>query len=290
MKTSTSEFLTVRGLRSHIRIWGREDAPCLFMLHGWLDMSATFQFVVDALQHEWRVIAPDWRGFGQSEWQNSPYWYPEYLADLDVILRHYSPDDAVRLVGHSLGGNVACIYAAARPQRVSHLISLDAFGLADTPPEVSPDRMLHWLDQIADLPLPRAYASVAQLAGRLRAVNPRLTGAQADFLAQHFVQRSDEGNWKIAADPFHRVHGPMPYRLDEAMACWRTIRAKTLWLSAPEGDIFKRFVGDDTELERRLACFARGRHEAVANAGHNLQHDQPQVVAEAIERFLLEAE
>ena len=98
MKNSRSEFIVVRGLRYHVRHWGEDAAPRLFMLHGWMDMSASFQFVVDSLRHEWHVIAPDWRGFGQTA--DSPtgcYWFPDYLGDLDAILAHYSPAAPVSL-------------------------------------------------------------------------------------------------------------------------------------------------------------------------------------------------
>ena len=68
MTPSRSRFLSIRGLRYHLREWGLEGAPKLFMLHGWMDVSASFQFVVDELAADWHVIAPDWRGFGQTEW------------------------------------------------------------------------------------------------------------------------------------------------------------------------------------------------------------------------------
>ncbi|MBA3904874.1 MAG: alpha/beta hydrolase, partial [Rhodocyclaceae bacterium] len=55
MKTSTSEFLTIRGLRHHVRIWGPPHAPKVFLLHGWMDVSASFQFLVDAFSREWRI-------------------------------------------------------------------------------------------------------------------------------------------------------------------------------------------------------------------------------------------
>ena len=67
MKSSRSEFLVLRRLRTHVRQWGNEGAPRLFMLHGWMDVSASFQFVVDCLARDWHVIAPDWRGFGLTE-------------------------------------------------------------------------------------------------------------------------------------------------------------------------------------------------------------------------------
>ena len=98
---------------------GRPDAPTLFMLHGWMDVSASFQFVVDALAGDWQVIAPDARGFGLSDWPvarqgGGHYWFHEYLGDLDALVDHYAPAGEVNLVGHSMGANVVCLYAGAR--------------------------------------------------------------------------------------------------------------------------------------------------------------------------------
>ena len=85
---STTEHITIRGLRYGIRHWGNARAPKVFFLHGWMDTSATFQFVVDALKQSWHVIAPDWRGYGQSQWLSRPYWFPDYYADLHLSLIH----------------------------------------------------------------------------------------------------------------------------------------------------------------------------------------------------------
>eukprot|EP01037_Dinobryon_pediforme_P037108 gene37108-44419_t len=107
MKPSRSEFLTIRKLRYHVRHWGNPGAPKLFMMHGWMDVSASFQFVVDHLQQDWHVIAPDWRGFGLTDRpQADTYWQPDYLADLDALLDHYAADEAINLLGHSMGGNI----------------------------------------------------------------------------------------------------------------------------------------------------------------------------------------
>src|SRR5262245_57716462 len=106
MTDSTSEYVDVRGLRYHVRRWGNPSAPKLFLLHGWMDVSASFQFVVDELRHDWDVIAPDWRGFGLSEWTHESYWFPDYIADLDALLTHYQPESPAYIVGHSMGGNV----------------------------------------------------------------------------------------------------------------------------------------------------------------------------------------
>jgi len=115
MKQSRSEFIDISGLRYHVRRWGDPTAPMLMFLHGYMDNASTFQFVVDALQRDWNVVAPDWRGFGQSEWINDTYWFTDFLADLDALADHYSPAAPVRLVAHSMGGNIASLFAGARP-------------------------------------------------------------------------------------------------------------------------------------------------------------------------------
>jgi len=73
MKPSRSEFHAIRGLRHHVRIWGEAAAPRLFLLHGWMDVGASFQFLVDSFVRDWQVIAPDWRGFGLSDWVRESY-------------------------------------------------------------------------------------------------------------------------------------------------------------------------------------------------------------------------
>ena len=86
MKVSRTEFVDAYDMRLCVRHWGDESAPKLFMIHGWMDISASFQFVVDAFKRDWHVIAPDMRGFGHSGWAKGGYWFPDYLADLEALL------------------------------------------------------------------------------------------------------------------------------------------------------------------------------------------------------------
>jgi len=76
MKPSESVFIPIRGLKYHCRIWGDAGAPQLVLLHGFQDVSASWQFTVDALQGKWHVIAPDWRGYGLTDWSGADsYWF-----------------------------------------------------------------------------------------------------------------------------------------------------------------------------------------------------------------------
>jgi pimeloyl-ACP methyl ester carboxylesterase len=290
MTPSRSEFLTVRGLRTHVLHWGREGAPKIFMLHGWMDVAASFQFVVDCLQGDWHVIAHDWRGFGLSDRpQADTYWFPDYLADLDLLLDHYAPGEAVNLLGHSMGGNVASLYAGVRPQRVARLINLEGFGLPASRPDQAPRRFAQWLDELRTPPVMRGYASIGEVAARLQKTNPRLPAERAAFLAQHWSAPDATGEWRILGDPAHKMHGPLLYQLDEVLACWKAISAPVLWVEAIDTDMW-RWMGPKeqarAEVDRRLGHLADVTARMMPDAGHMLHHDQPELLAQMIEEFL----
>ena len=290
MKPSRSEFITIRGLRYHVRHWGSEEAPRLFMVHGWMDVAASFQFVVDCLQRDWHVIAPDWRGFGLTESSGSDcYWFPDYLGDLDALLAHYSPHEPVNLLGHSMGGNIVCIYAGVRPQRVRKLINLEGFGLPATQPEQAPGRYAKWLDELREPPELRPYASLAQVAARLQKNNPRLTDERAAFLARHWAAQDAQGQWAILADPAHKLGNPILYRIEEVLACWKAITAPVLWVEADDTNAW-RWMGEKSqarvEIDRRIKFIPDVTTALIEDAGHMLHHDQPEKLAALIENFL----
>lgn len=286
IRPSRCEQITVRGLHYNVRHWGADDAPTVFMLHGWMDASPTFQFVIDAMAHEWHVIAPDWRGFGASEWLGRPYWFPDYYADLDAIVDHYQADAPVTLIGHSMGASISAMYAAARPARVARVAMLDFLGLKAMGADETPERIAAWLDECRKPQTMRRYNDHAALARRLMLSNPRLTEERAAFLAQHVSRRTADGGVEMACDAWHRAASPARYQIDEAMACWRRVEAPVLMLIAEHGFVMERFGEEPEELQRRLNCFRNVQTQTIADAGHNLHHDQPAAVAAALDAFL----
>ena len=295
MKRASSRFVDVRGMRHHVLSWGDPGAPALVMLHGWMDVGASFQFLVDALADEWHVVAPDLRGFGRSEWQPQGYWFWDYVADLDALLDHVSPHDPVRLVGHSLGGNVVMHYAGSRPSRVRAVASLEGFGIPFELASVAARKMEKWLEALRDPPGFRPYASLAEVADRLQKTNPRLARDKAEFLAGYWAQETPGGGAALTSDPRHKIPFPTVYRMEELFAVWRAIAAPVLWVAAAQSDI-PRWLDRHPEGEmgvdgldgvrRRLAEVPGGTLTVVQDAGHMLHHDQPEAVARAIEPFL----
>ncbi len=292
MNTAQSDFVTVRGIKLHVRRWGSPDAPTLFMLHGWMDVSASFQFVVEALSGDWHVIAPDARGFGLSDWPvaangGGHYWFHEYLSDLEALLDRYAPTGQVNLVGHSMGANVACLYAGARPGRVRRVVDLEGFGLAPARPADAPKRLAAWLDDMREPSRLKSYATLDDVAARLIKTNPRLAPERAHFLARHWAKRGEDGRYALLADPAHKHYGPLLYRLDEVMATWSQVRAKVLHVEAVGSPTLAALAGDIplAEYKARFAAFPDWREKMIEEAGHMVHHDQPEQIAALIEAF-----
>ena len=290
-----SHSVALRGLECHVLTWGQPSAPKLFLLHGWMDVAASFQFLVDALKRDWYVIAPDLRGYGKTAWQPQGYWYADYIADLEALLDAFGRDEKVDLAGHSLGGNVVLHYAGVRPARVRSVISLDGFGIRAEDARSAPAKIAKWLDALS-LPQEFApYASFDAVADRLQKNNRRLTRDKALFLARHWAEEDADGRVRLVSDPRHKLPFPTTYRIEETYAVWSTITAPVLWIAAEESNIPKwlddRPEGESASdplggIRRRLAYIPNGRMVTIAAAGHMLHHDQPAAVAAAMEDFL----
>ena len=294
-RSSRSEFVPIRNLRYHVRTWGEPGAGKvpLVMVHGWMDVGASWQFVVDALPHDHYVIAPDWRGYGLTE---SPpadnYWFPDYLADLDFLLDHYSPSAPVNLVGHSMGGNIAMLYAGSRPRRIHRLVNLEGFGMATTHASQAPTRYAKWMDELkalhrGDMAL-KGYDSADGVARRLMKTNQRLDQDKADWLARHWARQDADGQWRILGDAAHKITNASLFRVDETLELYKSISAPTLFIEASDNSLDQWWKGKYTlaEFHERLASVPDVEQAKVANASHMLHHDQPEKLADLIQKFL----
>jgi pimeloyl-ACP methyl ester carboxylesterase len=277
--------MSLRGLSHHLTQWGPDAAAPLVFLHGWADTSDTFQFVVDAFAHDHSIVALDWRGFGRSSWQNGPYWFPDYLADLDALLEQLSPQAPVTLVGHSMGGNIACLYAGVCPQRVARIVNLEGFGLSRTRPEQATERYRRWLEEQRRPPAFSTYPTLEHFAALLRRKNPRLTPPRAEFIAKVWSRSLPDGSCTVSADPAHKMVNPVLYRREEAEAVWRSAVAPTLLLLGGRSE-FRQHLGADGSDEYFRSIFPQLTIVTLPEAGHMMHHEEPEAVAALIESFL----
>ncbi|WP_342618434.1 alpha/beta hydrolase [Rhodoferax sp. GW822-FHT02A01] len=294
-RIAQSTHVPIRTLQYHVQVWGEPAAgkTPLVLVHGWMDVAASYQFVVDALSADHYVIAPDWRGFGRTQAGDVDHFvFADYLADLDFLLDHFAPNQPVNLVGHSMGGNVVMAYAGVRPERIRRLVNLEGFGMPATVAAQAPTRYARWIDELKALHLGqrelRSYDSLDGVAQRLMKTNPRLSRDKAEWLASHWSSRNAQGRWEILGHAAHKITSANLYRVDEALALYRNITAPVLNLIASDNsmELFWKGSYGLQEFQERMKAVPQLETEHIENAGHMLHHDQPERVAAVMERFI----
>lgn len=280
------ESRTIRGLNHRITRWGPESDDPIVLLHGHMDSAETFQFLVDELPAEWSFVAPDWRGFGGTQWQADGYFFPDYLADLEAFLDALVPHARARVIAHSMGGNVALLYSGVRPERLAWLADLEGFGLPRVGPDHAPARYAKWLDQQREPLRASRYESPAQLAAALRRRNPRLTEERAAFVSQVWT-RAVDGGYELRADPRHRRVNPVLYRREEVEACWRRSRIPVLLLLGALSEYLPGLGADGGESMFH-SLLAKLTLVTLPGVGHMMHHEDPAAVAREIAAFAVQ--
>lgn len=279
----TARFFRSQGLRLHYAGWGNDQAPALILVHGGRDHCRSWDAVARALQPYFHILAPDLRGHGDSEWaKGSSYSLSDYIYDLTCLVRHAGLQDVV-LIGHSMGGMVALMYAGTYPERVSRLAVLDGVTvLPGRPSAPIHERIAKWVEQLDDVSArtPRRFATIADAAERMIAHNKRLTPELAHHLARHAVRRTSDGSFVWKYDDFQQVRAPYRLSPDDHVALWSRITCPTLLLRGDESFL------PEPQAAGVLAHFRQARMVTISGAGHWLQHDKPDEVIAALRGFL----
>lgn len=273
MTDPRSFSVDVRGLRLHVWDLGEPGGEPIVALHGWLDQGLAFARMAEGRSERW--VAPDQRGFGRSSHVGAGGWYhfSNYLMDLDAIVR--AVGGRAHLVGHSMGGTVACYYAGARPDRVASLTVVEGMGaLAEADPSML-SRTRQFLDGTEKPPARIRLDSVEAAAKRLRERHPGLTDAHALLLAQHGTEPAEGGRVRWRFDPQHLVRSPTPFYEEAFLEFARAITAPVLVVWASESWY-------PTEVqERRVAAFRSPRVERITGT-HMLPYDAPEILASMV--------
>lgn len=282
---SSSAWHDIRGVRHHVREWGDRSRPMLFLLHGWGDCSASFQFLVDALEADWFVVAPDWRGFGLTQLRSQAYWFPDYLADLDRLLATYQPASPVNLLGHSMGGNVAALYAGIFPERVRCFVNVEGFGLAESDPAGAPANYRRWIESMREMPAYTSYASCEELAERIAKRNRGMGRDKALFVAQAWALQREDGRVELRADPAHKMPNPVQYRRAEAEACWDRVTAPVLLVLGEDSE-FAAAAKTWRDANASRQPYRGAKTASIPGAGHMVHFERPAELAAVTEAFI----
>ncbi len=294
MKVASAQFprLTRHAVRDvELAVWSGGDPakPPLVLLHGWGDTGASFQFIAPFLSDHFHLIAPDLRGFGHSSAPVGEYWFPDYLADLDALLHKLCGERQCDLVGHSMGGNIAGLFAGLRPARIRRLALLEGFGLDTTSPGTAPERYRTWLDAQSGTSRLREFSSRSALQEHLRRLAPFAAEETLEALCPLWAELSGEERWQLRMDPRHRKPNPVLYRRAEAIACWQEISAPVLLVMGNRSDWPRHFVNLDP-VSALTAILPAARVESIEEAGHMLHWDQPERLGRLLCEFFIDTE
>ncbi len=279
-------FVVANGLRHHVIEWSRPDAVAtgktVVCCHGYLDVGQSYHFVAQHLARAgFRVVAFDWRGHGESAWvgPGAYYHFVDYLFDLADLVREVAPD-GFHLVGHSMGGTAAGMFAGLRPEGLDRLVLIEGLGPPEMPTEHLPDRILEWMHGVRKVraSLPRAMPDLDAAIRRIKSQHGDLPPELARFIAEKSTRQSEAG-LHFAFDPLHKTRSPMPFRLDQFRALLSRVTAKTLFVSGETG--FKTL--DHAE---RISAIEGVREVEIAGVGHMIHWLAPEALArELIEHF-----
>ena len=283
----TSRVYFSQRLRLHYVDWGNPDAPPLILLHGGRDHCRNWDWVAADLRKDYHVICPDLRGHGDSAWLASgSYTMAGYIYDLAQLI-HQQNLAPVRIVAHSLGGNIALRYTGIYPENVHRLVAIEGLGPgpkshveADRKPIA--ERMRGWIEEQRALSgrQPRRYPSVEAAFARMQEENKHLTPEQARHLTLHGVNQNEDGTYSWKFDHYVRLWPPYDMTRDAIAQLWESITCPTLLVYGNES--WAKHPDDDG----RLACFRNACVLPVPKAGHWVHHDQLDLFLREVRAFL----
>ncbi len=283
----TSHSFISQRLRLHYVDWGNAGAPPLILVHGGRDHCRNWDWVAQDLRRDWHVIAPDLRGHGDSAYSPSgDYSMSAYVYDLAQLI-HQQALAPVRIVAHSLGGNIALRYTGLYPDAVSRLVAIEGMGpspsLQAKRAEITvADRLTRWIDDQRALAArqPRRYATIDEALARMQAENTHLTPAQARYLTVHGVSQNEDGTYSWKFDNYVRSFTPVDLSQDDLHALWSRITCPTLLVNGTES------WASNPEEDGRLGHFANARVASFERAGHWVHHDRLDDFLKEIRAFL----
>lgn len=276
-----------RGLALRVCDWGGAshgvNEPPIVVLHGFLEQGAAWDGVARGLGAALggrRVVAPDQRGHGLSGHVGAGGWYHfwDYVGDLDALVAELG--GVVDLIGHSMGGTVACLFAGARPDAVRRLVLVDGLG----PPDMSADvvgRARRYLDDRRRPPEHAPIADAEAAADRMRRYNPGIDEQVARRLAARTTRPDPRGGVSWTWDALHRGRAPTSFdgRVFEQFLA--EIRAPVLSVVGGRSS----FVFD-AWASREAAIRAPLRKVVLPDAGHLVHHDDPDGLVACVAPFV----
>ncbi|MGD0098848.1 MAG: alpha/beta hydrolase [Acidobacteriota bacterium] len=278
-----SQFYYSHRLKLHFWDWGNNAKPNLILVHGGMDHARSWDRIAEAFLDDFRVIAPDLRGHGDSNWaRGAMYSIAEYVLDLSAladIVGHFP----VSFIGHSLGAAIVLQYAGVYPDRAQKVVAIE--GIAPPPGVETPSpahvRLRDWIEAMRDYEkrVPHHYPSLEAAYERMHKANQYLSDEMARHLTLFGSNWNADGTLTWKFDNFVRAISPYAFNMDDAREIWNQIQCPVLLFRGLDS------WTEDPHKEGRIRAIRDHRLINVPNAGHWLHHDQPAFFIEETRKF-----
>lgn len=284
MTEPRERFVQANGLRHHVIEWGERGQATVVLCHGYLDIGFSFDAVGRRLADAgYRAVAFDFRGHGETDWvgPGGYYHFPDYVLDLHELIPQVA-HGPVHLVGHSMGGTVASMYAGTVPDRLRTLTLVEGLGPPAFPLEQAPDKFRTWFSTVEKTRLraPHVMADVDAALARMRIQNPGVPDDVGRFLAEKATRPADDGEGRVwRFDPLHRSTSPLPFRRDMFRAFLERIEIPVLVVGGENGYRLE----DEAE---RIGWLSNARSVEIADVGHMIHWFRPDALSDALLSFL----
>ncbi|WP_175821083.1 alpha/beta hydrolase [Burkholderia sp. BCC0419] len=270
------------GLRLHYVSWGRDDAPAVVMLHGLRSYAHTWAPVAAALVDRYRVVALDQRGRGLSDWDlRRDYYAAAYVRDLDALVRALDLRRFV-LVGHSMGGANAFVYAAAQPERPAERLAglvIEDMGPGASAGSPGSERIKRELKETPD-----TFASWDDARAFWRRQRPNIAESALDSRIAHSLKEGEHGRivWRHDAEGIAAARlAATPEQLVHLWPLILNLHVPTLLLRGGDSD----FLSADVAAEMAAANAEIERID-IPGATHYVHDDQPDAFNRALRPWL----
>ncbi len=281
-------FFVHDGLKIHYWEWGDASEETVVFVHGVRDQGRSWEhFISSMIERGYplgHAVAIDLRGHGDSEWPATGrgYQHEDFLTDLAGLMRHLNKDP-LTIIGHSLGGSMALLYAGVFPEKVKCLVLLESLGpfarSDDEVPEIIAERLTG--RNYIEIPFP--YSSLEAAAKGLQKRFPLIPDAAAMHMALYGTKkRGDSYLWKY--DPVLRYRTNTALSEGQVEAFIRRVKCPILFVYGSESDFMKSVRGP------RVKLFNNARVVSLDGAGHHIPHEKPQELAEIVVPFLIDGD
>lgn len=282
-KEPLSQYYYSHRLKLHFWDWGNKGKPNLILLHGGMDHARSWDRIAEAFVDDFRVLAPDLRGHGDSSWAyGGMYNIAEYVLDLSALVDIVN-EFPIYFIGHSLGAAIVLQYAGVYPERAAKVVAIE--GITPPPwieaPIPAHRRLKDWIDAMRDMEkrVPRRYPNLEAACKRMQEVNPFLSPEMARHLTLFGSNWNPDGTlvWKF--DNYVRAFPPYNINMDDAREIWNQITCPVLLFRGLDS------WTEDPYKEGRIQAIKNHRLINVPKAGHWVHHDQPVIFIEETRKF-----